>query len=78
MNYYSGAGRLENQWLNEGKSGILLFYQLNEVLTMDMGTAFKLLAFMLWPFLLVFLYYLFNKKGFMRRWEKFKQDGFFK
>ena len=45
---------------------------------MDMGTAFKLLAFMLWPFLLVLLYYLFNKKGFMRRWEKFKQDGFFK
>jgi hypothetical protein len=43
---------------------------------MEIGTAFKLLGFMFWPFLLVFLYYLFNKKGFMKRLEKFKQDGF--
>lgn len=31
---------------------------------MDIGTAFKLSAFMLWSFLLVFLYYLFDRKGF--------------
>ncbi len=43
---------------------------------MEIGTAFKLLAFMLWPFLLVFLYYLFDRKGFKRHLEKFKQDGF--
>lgn len=43
---------------------------------MDIGMAFKLAAFMLWPFLLVFLYYLFDRKGFKKRLEKFKQDGF--
>ena len=43
---------------------------------MDIGTVFKLVGFMLWPFLLVFLYYLFNKEDFKRRLEKFKQDGF--
>jgi len=43
---------------------------------MDIGTVFKLLAFMLWPFLFVLLYYFLNKKGFKRRMEKFKQDGF--
>lgn len=37
---------------------------------------FKLLAFMLWPFLLVFLYYLFNKKRFQKTTGEFKQDGF--
>lgn len=48
----------------------------NEGGAMDFGTVFKLIGFMLWPFLLVFLYYLFDKKGFKRRLEKFKQDGF--
>jgi hypothetical protein len=43
---------------------------------MEIGTGFKLLAFMLWPFLLVFLYYLFDKKGFKKRLERFKQDSF--
>ena len=43
---------------------------------MDIGTAFKLAAFMLCPFLLVFLYYLFDRKGFKKRLERFKQDGF--
>ena len=43
---------------------------------MDIETLFKLLAFMVWPFLLIFIYYLFDKKGFKRRLEKFKQDGF--
>jgi hypothetical protein len=50
--------------------------KINERVIMDIGTVFKLLAFILWPFLLLFLYYLFDKKGFKRRLEKFKQDGF--
>jgi hypothetical protein len=45
---------------------------------MDIGTGFKLLAFMFWPVLLMFLVYLIDRKGFKRRWEKFKQDVFFK
>ncbi len=43
---------------------------------MDVGTVLKLLGFILWPFLLVIIYYLFDKKGFQKRLEKFKQDGF--
>jgi hypothetical protein len=43
---------------------------------MEIGTLFKLIAFMLWPFLLVFLYYLFDKKGFKRRLDWLKQGGF--
>jgi hypothetical protein len=50
--------------------------KINEMLIMDIGTVFKLLAFILWPFVLLFLYYLFDKKGFKMRLEKFKQDGF--
>jgi hypothetical protein len=43
---------------------------------MDIGTAFKLLAFIFWPFVLMFLYYLFDRKGFMKYLEKFKKDVF--
>lgn len=43
---------------------------------MEIGAVFKLIGLMLWPFLLIFLYYLLDKKGFNRRLEKFKQDGF--
>lgn len=43
---------------------------------MDIGTAFKLLAFLLWPFLLMFIYYLFDKEGFNKHIEKFRQDRF--
>lgn len=43
---------------------------------MDIGTAFKLLALVLWPFLLMFIYYLYDKKGFNKWLEKFKQDSF--
>jgi len=43
---------------------------------MDVGTVLKLLGFLLWPFLLVILYYLFDKKGFKKQFEQFKQDGF--
>jgi hypothetical protein len=42
----------------------------------DMETLFKLLAFVLWPFLLLLLVYLFDKKGFKKRFDKFKQNGF--
>ena len=43
--------------------------------TMDIETVFKLLAIMLWPFLLVFLYYLFDRKGFKKQLEKLKKEG---
>jgi hypothetical protein len=43
---------------------------------MDIGTVFKLLALILWPFALMFLYYLLDRKGFMTYLEKFKKDGF--
>jgi hypothetical protein len=45
---------------------------------MDIGTAFKLLGYMFWPVLLMFLYYLFDRKGFKKQMEKFKKDRFFK
>jgi len=51
-------------------------YRTAQGATMDIGTVFKLLGYMLWPFLLVFLYYLFDRKGFKKQLEKFKQDGF--
>ena len=43
---------------------------------MDIGTAFKIVGLLLWPFLLVFIYFLFDRKGFNKQWEKFKRDGF--
>ena len=43
---------------------------------MDIGTAFKILALLLWPFYLLFLYFLFDRKSFNKQLEKFKQDGF--
>jgi|GEM_PF-413046 len=42
---------------------------------MDIETVFKLLAIVLWPFLLVFLYYLLDRKGFKKQLEKFKKEG---
>ncbi|MEI6067563.1 MAG: hypothetical protein WCP96_09500 [Methylococcaceae bacterium] len=43
---------------------------------MDMGTGFKIMALLLWPFLLLFLYFLLDRKGFNKWLEKIKQDGF--
>ncbi len=43
---------------------------------MDIGSALKILALLLWPFILLFLYFLFDRKDFYRRLEKFKRDGF--
>jgi hypothetical protein len=43
---------------------------------MDIGTVFKILALLLWPFILLFLYFLLDRKGFNKRLEKFKKDGF--
>lgn len=44
---------------------------------MESGAALKLVLFLLWPFLLIFLYFLFDRKGFKKQWEKFKENGFF-
>jgi hypothetical protein len=43
---------------------------------MDIGAAFKIVALLLWPFFLLFLYFLFDRKGFNKRLEKLKKDGF--
>jgi len=43
---------------------------------MDFGTAFKIVSLLLWPFFLLFLYFLFDRKGFNKWLEKLKQDGF--
>jgi hypothetical protein len=48
----------------------------NEETIMDIGTVFKILALLLWPFFLLFLYFLFDRKGFNKQMEKFKKDGF--
>jgi len=39
---------------------------------MEFATGLKILVFLLWPFLLLFLYYLVDKKGFKRWLEKFR------
>lgn len=44
---------------------------------MELGLIFKVLFFAIWPLLLMFIVYLFNRKKFMAKWEKFKQNGFF-
>lgn len=44
---------------------------------MESGTALKLVSFLLWPFLLIFIYFLVDRKGFKRHWERFKEGGFF-
>jgi hypothetical protein len=43
---------------------------------MDIGTAFKIVALLLWPFFLLFLYFLFDRKGFNKQLEKLKKEGF--
>jgi len=43
---------------------------------MDIGTVFKLLALVLWPFLFIFIYYVFDRKGFNKRLEQFKHNRF--
>jgi hypothetical protein len=44
---------------------------------MEIGIIFKVVFFLLWPFLLLLIYYVFSKKKFLAKWEKFKQGGFF-
>lgn len=44
---------------------------------MEFGMILKLLFFLVWPVLLLLLFYIFNKKKFLAKWEKFKQNGFF-
>ena len=43
---------------------------------MSIGFIFKLLAFLLWPFLLLFLYYLADKEGFKRKFERIRRESF--
>lgn len=43
---------------------------------MGVGTIFKLMGFLLWPFLLLFLYYLADKEGFKRKFEQIKRETF--
>lgn len=44
---------------------------------MEFGMIFKVVFFMLWPLLLMLIFYVFNKKKFMEKWEKLKKNGFF-
>jgi len=43
---------------------------------MSLGMVSKLLFFVLWPFLLLLVYYLWDKEGFKRKYEQLKKDGF--
>jgi hypothetical protein len=42
---------------------------------MDFGTGLKIAVFLFWPFLLLFVYYLVDKKGFKRLLEKSKRGS---
>lgn len=42
---------------------------------MDLGTFSKLLAFILWPAILLLVFYLADKQGFMRRFNKIRGKG---
>ncbi|MEQ1528952.1 MAG: hypothetical protein ABL925_06520 [Methylococcales bacterium] len=42
---------------------------------MDFGTFSKLLAFVLWPVVFLLVYYLADKKGFMRRFNRIRSNG---
>jgi len=42
---------------------------------MGMATILKLLALLLWPLLLLALYYFCDKKGFMRRFDNLRRGG---
>jgi hypothetical protein len=43
---------------------------------MDIGSVFKIVFLLLWPFLLLFLYFLWDRKSFIQWLKKLKQDGF--
>ncbi len=57
---------------------LLKFDESSRQVLMEIGLILKVLFFLLWPLLLMYLVYLFDKKKFKARWEKFKQSGFFK
>jgi hypothetical protein len=44
--------------------------------SMGIGVIFKLVAFLLWPFLLLFLYYLADKEDFKRKFERIRRESF--
>jgi|GEM_PF-906137 hypothetical protein len=39
-----------------------------------LGLIAKVLFIVLWPVLLMFIYYLIDREGFKRYWQKFKND----
>lgn len=43
---------------------------------MDFGTLFKIAALILWPFILLLLFFLIDRKGFNKRLERLKRDVF--
>ncbi|MGR9046521.1 MAG: hypothetical protein ACU83N_14615 [Gammaproteobacteria bacterium] len=43
---------------------------------MDIGTFLKLAGLLLWPVILLLLYYLADKEGFRRKLEKIKRESF--
>jgi hypothetical protein len=44
---------------------------------MEIGVIIKVIFFILWPFLVLLLFYVFSKKKFLAKWEEFKKNGFF-
>ncbi len=42
---------------------------------MGFGAILKLLAFLLWPLLILLIYYIFNRKDFERRLKRFREKG---
>lgn len=45
---------------------------------MSVGIVLKLMFFLLWPVILLYLYYLSDKERFRARMKKLKEEGFFK
>lgn len=43
---------------------------------MTIGFFIKLMLLMLWPVLLLFIYYLVNKEGFKRKYKKIREELF--
>jgi TM2 domain-containing membrane protein YozV len=44
---------------------------------MEIALITKLVFFIFWPFLLLLIMYLWDRKKFMKKWEKYKKQGFF-
>ncbi|CAG7857570.1 hypothetical protein MCAMS1_02444 [biofilm metagenome] len=44
---------------------------------MEFGVIFKVLFFLIWPFLILLIVYLLDRKKFKAKWERLKETGFF-